>query len=175
MDGEKWSPFILTPYRIAFFNPLQLLRRTALQHRLQNFKWDASNFIECYKERRRSNSLTSITSIRRSQAAISRSLTVNVVLQSAEALLVQGHHGGKIRNLSTGIHLHLLIQPLTCKHWGFTSFHSLFFNCKTPYKQTSKHSMATLIETSVHLYNYTITQSIMWQQFNAKQYGDTEQ
>lgn len=39
-------------------------------------------------------------------------LTVDVILQRADALLVQTHHGWEEDGLGTGIHLHLLVKPL---------------------------------------------------------------
>lgn len=42
-------------------------------------------------------------------------LTVNVVLQHTDALLVQGHHPGQIGGLGPWVDHHLRVEPLSCE------------------------------------------------------------
>lgn len=46
-------------------------------------------------------------------------LTVNVILQRADTLLVQTHHGWEEDGLRSRIYLHLLVEPLPRKDGGF--------------------------------------------------------
>lgn len=48
-----------------------------------------------------------------------KSLTVDVVLQCANALLMQRHHGWKGGGLCSGVNLHLLVESLPRKDSGF--------------------------------------------------------
>lgn len=63
------------------------------------------------------------------------SLTVDVVLQRADALLIQAHHAREEGGLVPGVHLHFLVQPLTGEVSLLGVIAQLFLYCKNTFKK----------------------------------------
>lgn len=81
-------------------------------------------------------------------------LTVNVVLQRADALLIQAHHGWEETGFGTRVHLHLAVQSLTSENHGlFVTEISLPHSFKT--NDMSRAKLYVYKKERIGLYLFT--------------------